>query len=111
MGWFRKAPPQSVAEQVVQSPLSRFNPFRANVYERKTLPGPGAQNYAYENLGLYEQSPIGPAVANRKAIKPLSISAPLFAVFGTYTQGLGGVVQGTLYGQPLSSPPIEEQIT
>ena len=110
--WFsKKIPPQNVRDMVAQSPLSRFNPFRAHVYEAKKLPTPGVQNYAYENLGLTEFSIIGPAVVNRMSIKPCAPDMTFFAVFGTYMQGLGGLATGGIYGQPLVDPtgfPIDE---
>lgn len=109
MGWFsrRKTPPQNVDEQVVQSTHSRFNPLWQFAYEWKRLPSPGAQNYAWENLGLVEFSPIGTGTSNRMAIRPLQPQQD-YAHFATYLQGLGGVAQGTIYGQPLISPQATE---
>lgn len=100
--WKKKAPPQNVREQELASPLSRFTPFRANVYEAKHLPTPGTQNYAYENLGLVEFSPIGPAVANRGFIRPFQPPS-LFAMQGYWPAGIPGVAGG-LYSSPLINP-------
>lgn len=103
MGWFsRKVPPQTVTQQAVQSPGSRFNANWKFTYERKQLPSPGAQNYAYENLGLAEFSPIGPAVANRMFMRPMQPQA-MWAGFTILQAGIGGLVQGTIYGTPLVS--------
>lgn len=113
MTFFGRAPvpPKTETEQVIASPLSRFNPFRAHVYEAKRLPSPGTQNYAYENLGLVEFSPIGPTESNRKHIRPMQ-PAVAYAGLGVYMQGIGGLVQGTIYGYPLIAPAgsISEQI-
>lgn len=101
-----KSPPQDLTEQVAQSG-SRFNPGWAFTYERKRLPGPGTNNYAYENLGLVEFSPIGPAESNRMAIQPLQ-PAPLYVLGQSLLQtGVGGLSQGTIYGQPLVGPQMD----
>lgn len=101
----KKRPPQTVEQQAVQSPRSRFNPSWKLTYERKRLPGPGTQNYAYENLGLVESTPIGAGTANRLHFRPLQPPQD-YAQFATYLQGLGGVAQGTIYGQPLIAPQV-----
>jgi hypothetical protein len=113
MGIFsrRKQPPQNVLEQAAASPSSRFNPTWAFTYERKRMPSPGTQNYAYENLGLAEFSPIGPAVVNRQQFRPLQ--PPAQYILQTYWyQGIGGIAQGTFYGTPLitAGENIEGQI-
>lgn len=113
MSWFsrKKAPPQNVAQMAAQSPVTRFNPNWAFTYERKRLPSPGAQNYAFENLGLVEFTPIGPAEHNRLQWQ-VTAGQPAYAGLAVWQQGLGGVVQGTIYGYPLtvSQPPTDEQI-
>jgi len=104
MGFFsrKKIPPQTVDQQATLSPNSRFNANWKFTYERKQMPSPGAQNYAYENLGLVEFTPIGPSVANRQNIRPMQPQA-MWAGFTIWQQGLGGLTQGTIYGTPLVS--------
>ena len=111
-GWFRKkAPPQTVEQQAVQSPVTRFQPNWHFTYEAKRLPGPGTQNYAYENLGLPEFTPIGATVANRMQLRSIA-GPPAYAHFATYQAGVGGLVQGTIYGYPLiTAGSTEGQIT
>lgn len=105
MGWFtKKIVPQNVQQIALQSPNTRFKGANwAFTYERKRLPGPGAQNYAYELLGLVEFSPIGPAERNRlqwQVVQP----SPQYAGFDLYLQGVGGLSQGTMYSAPLIDP-------
>lgn len=111
MFWRKKIPPKTVEQQTAQSPNTRFNPFYKFTYERKRLPSPGAQNYAYETLGLVEFSPIGPAEMNRLQWQIVA-PPPMYAGLGFWMQGIGGVNQGTIYGYPLtvSQPPTDEQI-
>jgi hypothetical protein len=114
MGWFsRKKPlPQNVAQLAAQSPQTRFNPYWQFTYERKALPTPGIYNYAYENLGLVEFSPVGTGVRNHRTILALQPQA-LFAANAVYQTGIGGLIQGQIFGQPLIDPsslPVEEQI-
>lgn len=100
----KKHPPLTVVEQAIASPCSRFNPEWKFTYERKRLPGPGTQNYAYENLGLTEFSPIGAAVSNRDFIRPFQPPA-MYVGQQLWWTGLGGIAQGTVYGQPLVVAP------
>lgn len=70
---------------------------------RKHLPGPGAQNYAFDSLALAESTAIGPAIAQRSFWK--TIMQPLFVNNLTRpTSGYGGVAQGQLLSQPLFDP-------
>lgn len=98
----KKLPPRDVEQQAAQSNHTRFNPSWKFSYERTRLPDPGAQNYAWLNLGLVEFSPIGAGTANRKQLLPMQPQAS-YARFATVQAGLGGLVQGTIYGQPLIS--------
>lgn len=98
---FRCRPPETVSQQAAQSSRTRFNPFERNEYVFKEQPrSRAALNYAYENLGLTEFSPIGPAVANRGRLDVFG-PPPLIAMQGLWQQGVGGLVQGTVWGQPL----------
>lgn len=110
MGLFsRKKPPQNVEEQIVQSPRTRFNFDWAHVYEKKRLPGPGTNNYAFELLGLVEFSPIGPSEHNRlqwNVVQP----QPLYTgAQSLWLQGFGGLSQGTVYSAPLVDPTTTDQ--
>jgi hypothetical protein len=108
----RKKPPQTVEQQSAQSCYTRFNPNWRFTYERKRLPDPGAQNYAYENLGLVEFSPIGAAESNRGQFRSLQ-PPTAYAYLSAWLQGVGGLSQGTIYGQPLIAPqlPLEKQFS
>ena len=99
----KKTPPQTVVQEALASPGTRFNPSWQFTYEAKRLPGPGTNNYAYENLGLVEFSPIGDAVSNRMFLRPTQPPADNVGQ-ALWLQGLGGLAQGTIYGQPLISP-------
>jgi len=70
-------------------------------FERKSLPGPGAMNYAYMSLALPPQSPISGAVAQRAQLRPTA--TPMYK----YQTGLViGVptVSGQMIMQPLFDP-------
>lgn len=99
----KKKPPQTVLQQQVQSPVTRFNAEWKFTYEKKRLPGPGTQNYAYENLGLVEFSPIGAGVANRGQLNIVQ-PQPQYASLTVWLQGVGGLSMGTIYGTPLIDP-------
>lgn len=73
------------------------------VWERKTLPGPGAMNYAYESLALPPQSPISGAVAQRMQLRPTAQQVY------KYQDGIMiGVpmVAGQVIMQPLYDPAV-----
>lgn len=70
---------------------------------RKRLNGPGAMNYAYDNLQLAESTAIGPGVRQRGFWQ--TISPPLFiASMSRPTSGYGGLAQGQFISQPLFDP-------
>lgn len=73
-------------------------------WERKRQPTPGAQNYAFETLELFEETPIGAGVAARVHFRPLQ--PPQFYVAGQALslQGLGGLSAGQYIQQPLIDP-------
>lgn len=81
----------------------RWNVYDGVTYERKNLPSPGTQNYAYENLGLVEFSPIGPAIANRKQFMAFQPKTPFYLQAVPY-QGVGGLTMGQMILQPLINP-------
>lgn len=107
-----KAPPRTVLQQALQSPTTRFNPSWAFTYVRKPGPSPGAQNYAFENLGLAEFSPIGPGIANRSRLPPFG-PRPLFGQLAVPVSGIGGLSAGQMILQPLLDPatPVEDQFS
>jgi hypothetical protein len=84
----------------------RFSDIFKNGYHwvRKQLPNPGAQNYAFETLALFETTPIGAAVAQRRMFKV--IQPPQLYIHGqaVTTSGLGGVYAGQMALQPLYDP-------
>lgn len=74
--------------------------YRA-VWEQKRLPDPGAQNFAWETLGLFQLAPSGPTVTNRDAIVPLS--TPMYAYQSGMLLGTP-LTAGQIVGQPLYDP-------
>lgn len=80
--------------------------FTGGIYhwQKKRLPTPGAQNYAFETLGLTEFTPIGAGVRNRNAFRVLQ--KPQLYVNGQayLTSGLGGIAAGQMIFQPLLDP-------
>ena len=73
-------------------------------WEKKRLPTPGAQNYAFETLALYELTPIGPGVSQRKFFKVLQPPQNYIPAQALTTTGLGGVAAGQVFFQPLLDP-------
>lgn len=73
-------------------------------WQRKRLPTPGAQNYAFETLALFETTPIGPAVAQRKFFKVLQPQQIYFGGITVPITGLGGLAAGQYVMQPLVDP-------
>lgn len=71
---------------------------------RKRLPTPGAQNYAFESLGLTEFTPIGAAVGIRRELMKMQPPQQYLSANGVLTNGLGGLVAGQLALQGLYDP-------
>lgn len=86
-------------------PGSRFNPLWALEFKNTRQPSPGAQSFAYTNLGLVEFTPIGGGTSNRAfgSLKPLQ-PPTLFADLAVKVQGLGGLATGQFIMQPLVDP-------
>jgi len=84
----------------------RFSDIFTGFYHwvKKDLPDPGAQNYAFESLGLTEFTPIGAGVAQRQMFNVLQ--PPSLFVNGQMllTSGVGGVAAGQVIFQPLIDP-------
>ena len=102
MAWFSK---KKVAPSTPILP-PRFNAFNAHMFEERRLPDPGTQNYAYVNLGLFEQTFIGPGVANRDFLHPLQ-PPQLYQLQAVSTAGIGGLSAGQMVLQPLIDPNTE----
>lgn len=85
---------------------SRFADIWKNTYhwQRKRLPTPGAQNYAFETLALAEFSPVGWGVRARQFFNVLQ--PPQLYVNGQALPitGLGGLIAGQVIMQPLIDP-------
>lgn len=73
-------------------------------WTRKRLPDPGAQNYAFETLGLVEFTPIGPAIG--ADIVLMKTQPPAFYISNSMVviNGLGGLAAGQIILQPLINP-------
>lgn len=107
----RKTYPVTVQQQQLAD-KDRFNPDWHHAYvQTPKRPTTTALDYAYGSLALVEFSPIGWGDAKRQTIKALSSNGvPMLyyaapgPVQGTMTQGLGGLVQGQLFMQPLYDP-------
>lgn len=83
----------------------RFTSISADGYHwtRKRLPGPGALNYAFDNLALFEIPPSGPSFGVQNMFRPLE--KPLFMTnLQVVINGIGGLVQGQALSQPLFDP-------
>jgi hypothetical protein len=71
---------------------------------QKKLPSPGAQNYAYETLGLVEFTPIGYGVHVRTNWMITQPPQPYINGQAVPVTGLGGLSAGQLALQPLYDP-------
>lgn len=71
------------------------------VYERKRMPDPGAQNYAYESLALLQFAPSGPSVAACQQIEPTE--GQLYFAQGWRVAGIP-TIAGQIITQPLYDP-------
>lgn len=70
------------------------------VFERKPMPDPGAQNYAWETLALPAFTPIGPGNV-AIAMRPLPFGPPpLLTQQGAIVRGIP-TTAGQIIGQPL----------
>lgn len=90
---------KKVKREPADAPAGAF----AHVWERKKQPSPGAQNYAFESLGLVQFTPSGPSVAVREPIVPLQRGPQPVVGQSVITNGVP-TVSGQLYGQPLFDP-------
>jgi hypothetical protein len=85
-------------------PLPRlFGCFVGHAHLYAQQPSPGADAWAYEALGLYEQTPIGPGDANREQLR-VEQGATWFAGRSLATSGVGGLSTGQFVNQPLIVP-------
>ena len=110
MGLFNRRFRWSVRDTHPRSPSSPIADFDYHpgdtfhqVWEKKRLPGPGVQNYAYETLALPPFTPIGPGVGIETQIVPFE--EPMYAYQAVPVQGIG-TVAGTFQLQPLFDPAV-----
>lgn len=73
-------------------------------WTKKRLPTPGAQNYAFESLGLVEFTPIGAGLGNRMQLAVLQPPQVYIQSQAVPTTGFGGPVAGQMALQPLIDP-------
>lgn len=69
------------------------------LYARRSLPGPGSGNIAFETLALPEFTPIGAGVANQQQFRTLTPATYVPHLIGV--QGIGGLIPGQVFGTPL----------
>lgn len=102
----RKQAPRTVLEQQI-SDSQRYNPNWHHAYaQRPRIPTSDTGNYAYASLGLAEFTPIGTGIWNRTPIKAVMSNGLPLVYFKSIPgpTGLGGLVSGQLFGQPLIDP-------
>lgn len=78
-------------------------PGYEQVWERKAMPDPGAQNYAFETLQLAPFTPIGPTERTRQPLVPTS--PQIYVNYGALLSGMG-TIAGQMVGQPLFDPNV-----
>jgi hypothetical protein len=71
------------------------------VWQRKPMPDPGAQNYAWESLAMAQFAPSGPSVATRKPI--ISTMGQMYVGKAVVLNGIP-TMAGGIVGQPLMDP-------
>lgn len=103
--WWQPPPPAPSFDRVAAplQPGPRWGCWLGHFHVRSRQPDPGSDAWAYEALGLYEQTPIGPGDANREQLRVLA-GATLFAGRGIGTSGLGGLAAGQFINAPLIVP-------
>lgn len=103
--WWQPPPP-APAWNYQTAPLHpgpRWSQWLGHFHFRTRLPDPGADAWAYEALGLYEQTPIGAGDHNREQLRVLA-GATLFAGRAISAQGVGGLSAGQWINAPLIVP-------
>jgi hypothetical protein len=85
-------------------PAPRFTTDPYKTWRHVPQVDPGASANAYEALGLVQFTHIGGGIPNRI---PWQITQPpvMHAGLGVTEAGLGGLVAGQVYGQPLMDNP------
>lgn len=73
-------------------------------FTKKRLPSPGAQNYAFDTLGLVEFDPIGGGVQQQQQMRAFEPSFLYVNGQSVVTNGFGGLVPGQIFYQPLIDP-------
>lgn len=92
------------SKKIVEIPYNDPPPgMYQGVWERKRMPSPGAQRYAWQSLALAQFSPIGPSVSNRDAILPLSDFQQSYVAKAITLDGIP-LTAGQIISQPLYDP-------
>lgn len=76
-----------------------------NVWEKKRMPSPGAQAYAFESLGLVQFTPIGPSVNVRQGIVPVPGAPQPVSGLAVPLNGIP-TTAGQIMGQQLYDPAV-----
>jgi len=90
-------------EKIVEIPRDPPEGLYQGVWEKKRMPSPGAQAYAWETLGLAPFTPIGPAVTTRVGIHPLPGTPQPVSLQAVPLDGIP-TTAGQVIGQPLFDP-------
>jgi hypothetical protein len=73
------------------------------LWSRQAMPDPGAQNYAFESLGLVGFTPIGPSVSTREPFQPILSAPQPYAGKAVVLNGMP-TVSGQIMFAPLNDP-------
>jgi len=73
------------------------------VWERKRMPDPGAQNYAWETYGLPPFTPIGTGIPTQQPL--IATSEQVYTMQAVSLVGMP-TVSGQILGQPLFDPNV-----
>lgn len=84
---------------------SRMSSIWENAYHwvRKRMLSPGAQNYAFETLSLFETPPVGAGTSAQMQYRSYG-GTPMYQNNSAYISGLGGLQAGQVISQPLYDP-------
>lgn len=100
--WFNPPPKAGPLDQGI-APGPRWSCWLGHFHVYRPQPNPGAPAFAYEALGLYEQTPIGAGTINRAQLDHYQ-PGTLFAQLGLRTDGVGGLATGQFVTAPLIVP-------
>jgi hypothetical protein len=91
--------------KVVEIPLDPPDGLYQGVWEKKRMPSPGAQAYAWETLGLSQFTPIGPGVTVREGYRVTAGADQPMVGLAVMLEGVP-TSAGQIYGQPLFDPNV-----